>query len=259
MCLYKGRLVKSLVFFVPIQESFAFLSIRQNLIRIPEVLIRLKEAEQFINELQSEFKGSVDLISIMQSNWNKESSFISQKTDIQPRAITNISSNVVTLRKKLSLIVSYASQIGLFDRYIKSFSYPEFLMYSSLSDKAVLVAVKHCSMKKMIQSVLEEELPKEDKKTSISYVIFKRDSSQYQECERIFGSNFKPSFEQFTLKKNLKAFIHLGPGQSLPISFSDLSASQFTELESISMDPLLYWFWSDVRLPIFDTEASIAI
>lgn len=250
--------MKSLVFFVPVKESFAFLSIRQNLIRIPEVLIRLKEAERVINDLQSQFGGSVDLVSIMQSDW-KVATLKPQKSNVKPLAVANTSLRVMVLRKKLSLIVSYVSQVGLFDRYIKSSSYPEFMMHNSNSYKAISVSLKHCSMKKMIESILEEELPEEDLVSSSSYVIFKRTAGKYKEYEKMHSTTFKSRFEQFTLKERLEGFIHLGPGQSVHINFSDLSANYFTELESISVDPILNWFWTDVRSPIFATEASIAI
>lgn len=251
--------MKSLVFFVPIQESFAFLSIRKNLIRIPEVLTRLRETEKIVNSLQNQFKGSVDLISIMQSNWSQEKTFAPTKSNLKPMTLDTVSSSVFILRKKLSVIVSHAAQVGLFDRYLKASSYPDFIMHHSKSDKAALVALKNCSMKKMVQSILEDELPEEDKKSSAGYSIFFRDAGQYKEHSKIAETNFKSSFEHFTLQENLKAFIHIGPGQSLHINFFDFSSNQFTELEFISTDPLLAWFWSDVHLPIFSTTASMAI
>ncbi|MBE8221520.1 MAG: hypothetical protein HAW60_02205 [Bdellovibrionales bacterium] len=248
--------MKSLVFFVPVKESFAFLSIRQNLIRIPEVLIRLKEAERIIISMDNQFKGYVDLVSIMQSDWasnhlkvqNKKTSHLS---------IANNSEHLMILRTKLSLIASYVSQIGLFDRYIKSCSYPEFMMCDSNSYKAIDVSLKKSSVKKMIQSILESNLPKTD--LPLSYTVFKRIAGKYKKYQKINSLSFKSCFEQFTLKENLEGFVHLGPGQSMNLNFSELSTNKFTELESISTDPLLSWFWTDVRLPVFATKASIAI
>lgn len=251
--------MKSLVYFVPVRESFTFLSIRQNLIRIPEILIRLREAEHVVNEFHSQFQGTVDLISIMQSNWTEATLNLQKTGNDTPLVITEGSPSAGILRKKLSLIVSYASQVGLFDRYLKSSSYPEFIMHNSDSYSATLVSLKHCSMKQAIQNILEEDLPEEKIAALSSYVIFKRVVDQYEEYEKIEIVNFKARFEQFTLTESLKAFVHLGPGQSSHINFSDLSSSQFTELESIFMDPVLNWFWSDIRLPVFATEPSIAI
>lgn len=250
--------MKSLVFFVPVKESLSFLSIRQNLIRIPEVLIRLKEAEVIINNLQNQFKGFVNLISIMESNW-RESTLDPQKYNKNLLTTADSSEDIIILHKKLSLIVSYVSQVGLFDRYIKSFSYPEFIMHNSSSHRSMSVSLKHCSMKKMLRSVLEEDLPSEELLSSSLCVIFKKNSRKYTEYQKINFTTFKSSFEQFTLKEGLKSFVHLGPGQSLHSEFSDLSANQFTELESISLDPILNWFWTDVRLPIFATEASATV
>ncbi|MBE8162469.1 MAG: hypothetical protein HAW63_00565 [Bdellovibrionaceae bacterium] len=250
--------MKSLVFFVPIRESFAFLSVRQNVIRIPEVLIQLKEAERIINESYKEFEGSVDLISIMQSDWPPVGK-PSVNSHLTHKGVENTSAKVTALRKKLSIIVSYVSQVGLFNRYLKTYSYPEFLMGNSISSKALSVVLKRCSMQKMIKSILEEDSVIEDALPTNYYIIFKRIAGKYVEQERIDSATFKFGFEQIALKENFKEFIYLGPGQSLPVKFSNLSANQFTELESISMDPMLNWFWTDVREPVFSTPASIVI
>lgn len=247
----------SLLFFVSIEENFIFPSIRQNLIRIPEVLLRLKEAEVLLNQLIDQ--EPVDLIKIMQSKWALTAD---AKTNLskhlQLEQITQ-TPELLIFQKKLHLIASYASQIAIFDRYIKFNAHPDFVMYNSHSDKAALVSLKKYPIKKIIKDILQGRIKKQKNKDLSSYVIFSRKNRKYRQQEKIHFSDFKFDFEAFVLKEKLKAFVHLGPGQSMRVTFSKLSSAQFTELESISTDPLLNWFWTDIRLPVFSAESKIAV
>lgn len=247
----------SLLFFVSVKESFIFPAIRQNLIRIPEVLLRLKEAETLLNQFND--NQTIDMIKLMQSQWLATGKTHNQS--IKHLQIDTIaqSAELLNFQHKLQLIASYVSQVGLFDRYIKLNSYPEFILYNTQCCQAALASVKKYPIKKMIKNILQNKWQTETNKDLDTYVVLKRKNGQYIQQQKISHSDFKFQFEAFALTANLKAFVHLGPGQSMQIAFSKLSAAQFTELETISTDPLLNWFWTDARLPVFNSEIKLAI
>src|SRR5262245_39426408 len=95
-------------------QSLDFQDVRENVVRIPEVRIRIEEAQ-----------------AIWEAHVNKELGFHQFLCSEDSAFFNNMSLK--------SLCVAIV-QTGLFDRYKKSFKAPEYLLGDSRNDSALLVA-----------------------------------------------------------------------------------------------------------------------
>lgn len=235
--LMRGQSVRDLIVFNG-TNNLDFQDIRTNVIRIPEVVIRLRQAQEI---------------------WDKLSA--------NPLDLTNFvaSENSVFLGNiRLKSFATAIVQIGLLDRYLKTHTLTEFVVGAVNGDSPLRVAIGDMTFYDMVASssalaghstragltpILGGELPILSGMQLAEYGVFKKDLARggYQSISMDLREVDKLIFslvDEFEVKK----IVMIGPGSNLfGKSTLDLSDRDVQVLESIDLDPMLSWFWSRLR------------
>jgi hypothetical protein len=213
-----------------------FQEIRTNVIRIPEVIARIREAQKIWDTLAVT---SLDLANFIAS---EDAVFLGHI--------------------KLKSFATAVVQVGLLDRYLKSNRLPEFVLGTINGDSALLVALGKVSFLELVaeSSALTGtagrpqpeasggfELPVLAGVQLCEYGIYRRNEkgeylrqmSDSREIERMLVE----LVDQYDVKKLLM----IGPGNSIFKKILDLTSRDVQVLESIDMDPMLSWFWSHLK------------
>ncbi len=215
--------------------------IRKAVVRIPEVSIRVKEAQKIIDRC---FEESFDLHSYIVS---PQSSFLHN----------------IRLKSLASAIV----QIGLYERYIKFNLKPNFIVGNSNGDSALNVISGQQSFQEMIinnSSLNLEQAGSEVDTSNVTnlvlsgvsleeYKVVSLDLEEERDLKKINEKqmDFQEIFKDLVCEKDVKRFINIGP--SMPLVNESMRNNCFVELQlcdSIEMDPMLNWFWTDSRLTL---------
>lgn len=223
------------------RNGLDFGELRSGVIRIPEVSLRLREAQKIMDRLDV---SSIDLMTVICSD---DETFV-----------RNL---------KLKSLLAAVVQVGLFDRLMTSHRRPDFLIGNCNGDSAMLVCAGRISFADLIESsqALSSLRPAEkvvslvpSPEPVLSGILL----TEYQAME--FGLNEfgQPGYEPvldgvMDLKKIIASlfhergavrFISIGPAAMLRgVDYQNLCSDEVESMDSIELDPMLSWFWRAMR------------
>lgn len=223
------------------RKGLDFFELRTGVLRIPEVTVRIREAQKLLDD---KALTSIDLLNTVSSD---DESFFRN----------------IKLKSLLATIV----QVGLFDRFIKSQRRPDYLVGNSNGDSALLVCAGQITFKQMVEaSQALETLTSSDKSTVLSIapapLLTGISLTEYQALEVEPQDNgtylYRPAREGLMdLRKivsilhhedKVTRFVNIGPASSLQATdYKNLGNDEIESLDSIELDPMLGWFWRNMR------------
>ncbi len=220
-------------------HALDFEAIRCNVVRIPEVLKRIRDAQKIWDDVDC--PQGLEL-----------GNFIASDNEV---FLNNI---------RLKSLISAVVQIGLYDRYLRSFGVPECLMGSINGDSALAVAVGLYSFEDMVRNsaaVLnrsssdnrgEGDVPLVLSGISlVKFAAFERlevDGRQTFAEVKTDGRDFSTLVVKMIEERRVKRFVNVGPGNLLlKRQGTELELAEVQILESIDIDPMLNWFWPEMK------------
>lgn len=263
------------------RNALDFLELRLGAVRIPEVSLRIREAQRILDSLETE---RVDLLGAIVT---EDEAFFRN----------------IKIKSLLAAIV----QVGLYDRLLKSQRAPDVLIGNSNGDAALLVCAGQKTFEEMVRSSaalqslrpLEKPealklaptgitsgagatanpngvpvgllpgiqaplqvAPSETPELTVLPSLAGLSLTEFRAFQRIEdGSMAEVGQPVMELKKLLAEivehqmvtrFINVGPGVALLPSEYDLigeaaGADEVTIIDSIDLDPMLNWFWKQMR------------
>lgn len=219
-------------------NALDFYDVRLNVIRIPEVVMRLRKAQEIWD---SGDYPDFDLTSFMASD---DKIFLSNL-------------------KSKSLCAAIV-QLGLYDRYIKQSKEPRFLVGNSNGDSAMKVAaglmtfeelVLSSSASKVNRAGMALHLTDAPLLAGVSLTEYGVLENKYIEGDSSFASfntlknmDVTKIVESLIEDHGVKKIVNIGPGGILlQHSIGELSLRDVQILESVDLDPLLSWFWPSLK------------
>lgn len=224
-------------------NSLDFQEIRSNVTRIPEVIHRIREAQAV---WERSGKHNFDLLNFICSD---NGTFYGN----------------IHLKSLASAVV----QVGLYERYMRSQIQPQFLIGNFNGDSALKVAAGIMSFEQMIlksaavvsvNSDIKVEMVEEP---SLDAPVLSGISlTEFAAYQKIPGQEVfvRMDAEKMDIVKivhqliedfGLKKIVNIGPGNSLVSrNPDDLLLEEVQVLESIDLDPMLAWFWTNLRQKI---------
>lgn len=224
------------------QSSLDFCDVRMGIVRIPEVLTKLKE---------------------LQENWD-----ILFKTSIfSVLNYTCIEDKIFHQNKGLKNLIKATIQAGLYERHLKSVHKHQYIVGPKNKDSALLIALGEMSVRDLVFSYFEKEqakkMPSSNSSTTqlmgesmTTYCAYKwsEEKLSYEEVEMEETSE-KAVYTKLAEDENVKRYINIGPGnEGLYQWYSDMAQRDFQYVESIDIDPMLNWFWQSLK----EVEAVVA-
>lgn len=217
-------------------SNLDFQDIRSNVIRIPEVIQRIREAQQIWD---ANGGPALDL-----------STFIA--------ADDSIFLGHIRLRSFATAVV----QVGLLDRYLRHHKLPEFVVGASNGDSPLNVAIGKLSFAELVarspaltnQSTRALkpipgglDLPVLAGIQLVEYSIFQMGEAGFQAVQAE-SREVERMVVELVEDHNVERLIMVGPGHSIfGRKMRELTDRDVQVLESIDLDPMLYWFWSNLK------------
>ena len=213
-----------------------FQDVRANVIRIPEVVNRIREA---------------------QSIWDTASQ--------QPLDLTNFiaSDDSIFLRQiRMKSFATAVVQVGLLDRYLRQFELPEFVVGVINGDSPLRVAVGQAGFLELVTEspalganpesgmrlVAPGGLPVLSGVQIAEYAIYRRLTSGTYERVPSEAREMEAMLLDLVDRFELNRIVSVGPGNALlGRKFGERTAREVHVLESIDLDPMLAWFWTGQR------------
>jgi len=232
--IHGGNMRDALVFNCACQLDFQ--EVRANVIRIPEVVDRIRQAQKI---------------------WDSAA--------LQPLDITNFiaSDDSIFLRQiRLKSFATAVVQVGLLDRYLRSHAMPEFLVGTVNGDAPLNVAIGRMSFVDLIMEsaalaggsepnlrVLPAgELPVLSGVQLSEYAVYRANASSVYEREHLQARDIESMLVELVDHHAVNKIITVGPGNAvLGRKIAELTSQEVHVLESIDLDPLLTWFWAGQR------------
>lgn len=226
--------MKSVVVFAG-RNGVDFSEVRTSVLRIPEVSIKIRQAQKAIDQMGLE---QIDLL-----------------------AIANSEDSVLNKNSSVKIILSSLVQLALFERSLRSQRKPSYLM-ASTGEPNVLDLIKGESIASFIQKALANEAkensqddssanviqlnPEAAEDMSVVEVIIAENGTLKSVNEVLKGSEAKKLFTELIEKMNVTKFVNIGPANALASS-NDETLESVTVIDSIEADPILNWFWQGLR------------
>jgi hypothetical protein len=224
------------------RNGLDFHELRGGVVRIPEVTLRLREAQRILDNVADVPK--IDLLSIISSD--------------DELFFRNI---------QLKSLVAAIVQVGLFDRYMKTQKRPDFMVGNSNGDSAMMVCAGRQSFQSMVESsqalatlrtaevvvpmvALAMPLLSGLSLTEYHALEMKLNESGMVEYKPVQGSSMelKKLVSSLHLEHGIARFVSIGPASALRGSdYRILGDGEIESLDSIDLDPMLGWFWRGVR------------
>lgn len=223
------------------RNGLDFIDLRMNVIRIPEVSLRISHAQSIFD--------SMDLPSI---------SLMSIITADDEQFFRNIA-----LKGLLAAVV----QVGLYDRYLRTQPAPDYLVGCSNGDSAMLVAAGKISFEDMIknsraistlrpaeqvQPLAVHPVPLLSGLSLTEYGAFEAKTND--QGARIYeplkdtSMELKKIISTLHTDKGVTLFVNVGPASLLQTSdYRTVGTGDLEALDSIELDPMLTWFWRDLE------------
>ncbi len=215
-------------------NSLDFIDVRLGVIRIPEVSLKLQEAQQIWDRHRDDsFCFHTYLMSDDETFFN----------------------NVGLKTLCLSIV-----QLGLVERYRRLFRAPDCYIGNVQRDSALLVLCGRQSLAQLIMTSTAMGMPEaaDDGVMQLNGQALPR----YQTFERVivgddenehFMAVHEPELKLATAiehaidEKGVTKIVHVGPGQLERSVSLALEPREISIVESIDVDPMLGWFWRDMR------------
>lgn len=214
-------------------NALDFQDIRFNVIRIPEVVKRLREAQMVWDVCHSE---PLDLANFVASD-----------------------DRVFLGNIRLKSLAAAVVQMGLYDRYLRFSRRPDFLVGSCNGDSALYVAAGKISFEEMVENSLAARAsqPLSPVFLADAPVLSGISLTEYGTCELKDGlyedldeknMDIVQLVRQLIDEKDVRKLVSVGPGNMLlSQKHEELSLLDIQILESIDLDPMLSWFWASMR------------
>jgi len=207
-----------------------FQDIRQNVIRVPDVMMRLREAQEL---------------------WDRHSQFALDLTNFIAGDDSYFLSNI-----RLKSLASAIVQVGLYDRLKKMGHHPRYFFGSINGDSALRVAVGEISFMDLILNSSALAPSKSANITLSSLPVLAGISLSEFGCYEDTGKGVQKTIEiemdmrrliqSGILKFNIERIVIVGPGDNL-VRPLVAGRSKVKVLDSVEMDPFLSWFWTQIR------------
>ncbi len=227
-------------------NSLDFIDVRLGVLRIPEVSLKLQEAQQIWDRHYNHdsFAHSFSFHTFLASD---DSTFFN---------------NIVLKKLCLSIV-----QIALADRYRRHFRSPECYIGNIQNDSALTVVCGRQSLAQFIMANSGVELPNDDEMSNLAllngqalprYQTFQREIVDTEDNEHFIPvcdpeMKLLAAIEHAIDEKDVRKLIHVGPGQLERFIVEALEPRELQIVESIDVDPMLGWFWRDMRHSAFST------
>lgn len=213
-------------------HSLNFSDIRHNVVRIPEVISRVKMAQEITNNLGESACFSEDFFTTLTSD-----------------------NSVYNKNIKLKSVLNCIVQLGLYDRYIKKFGRPDFLLGDINGESPLNVVIGESTFESLFQKdgVQELAILKLSNEPFLSGVKMSlHQAFRFQEDSFLAVDDSKKELgllvRDLIEEHQVRQIIDIGPGSGWAKANSfDYSLYDIQVLESIDMDPMLSWFWPYVR------------
>jgi hypothetical protein len=223
------------------RNGLDFSELRAGVLRIPEVMGRIREAQKILDALGAVH---VDLVNVISAS--------------DEYFFRNI---------KLKALAAAIVQVGLFDRLQKSQRRADYLIGISHGDSAMPVAAGQMTFEDLIKNsealntLVETTLERTVASAAEPLPLLAGISlHQYRAVVRSgdIGATYAPVREgTLDLKKLISTlneefgvtrFITVGPASQLrALDYNQLGNDDIESLDSIELDPMLGWFWKTLR------------
>ncbi len=246
------RIMKAIVFSG--RNGLDFSELRTSILRIPEVTMRIRQAQAVLDTLELP---KVDFFNVISSD---DDTFF-----------RNI---------KLKSLAAAVVQIGLYDRHVKNQRRPDFMVGNSNGDSAMLVCAGLMTFDEMVcnsqavdslkpQNVLSmldvkqtnERSPSEGLVLVAAPLLAGVSLTEFRALEAVQnesgGLSYSPTcdgamdikkiVEALHMERGVERFISIGPASAVRTSDYKAISEDIEALDSIEMDPMLGWFWKSVR------------
>lgn len=247
--------MKSVVVFAG-KNGVDFSEVRTSVLRIPEVSIKIRQAQKAIDQMGLE---QIDLL-----------------------AIANSEDSVLNNHSSVKTILSSLVQLALFERSLKSQRKPSYLL-AAINEPGVLDLIKGETIASFVQRALETEAEqnsvemeavtheevqatgsliglaaeaaplndnviqfKEEENFAVLEVNINELGTVKAITEVMKASEPKKLFVELIEKMNVTKFVNIGPSSALASS-NDETLESVTVIDSIEADPILNWFWQGLR------------
>lgn len=211
-------------------NALDFHDVRFNVIRIPEVSFRVNQAQ-----------------SIWDCTDQPGFSFFNFLTAEDSVYLSNI---------KLKSLAAAVVQVGLYDRYLRNFRRPQYLIGSTNGDSPLHVAVGKISFEEMVHNSMALSSPRplviadQPLLAGISlteYGVYRLGEQGVEDVE-VDRMDINKLVQRMIDDHNVQKFINIGPGNLLLNEIhQQLALSEVQILESIDLDPMLSWFWPGMK------------
>lgn len=218
-------------------SNLDFQDIRSNVIRIPEVVQRIRQAQAIWDRLSPT---ALDLQTFIAAD---DAVFLSH----------------IRLKSFATAVV----QVGLLDRYLRNHKLPEFLVGASNGDSPLKVAVGQMTFEEMVaQSPAVTNVATRNSKPApggglelpvlsgiqlVEFAVLKRGETGFHfvQCQ---NRDMEKMVVELVENHEVERLIMVGPGHSIfGRKMRELTDRDVQVMESIDLDPLLGWFWSNLR------------
>lgn len=214
-------------------HSLDFQDVRFNVVRIPEVSGRLKQAQNIWDQVGDKSFNFHNLL------LSEDSVFLS-----------NI---------KLKSLVSAVVQVGLFDRYTKANKKPTYLVGVTNSDSAAKVCAGLQTFEDMIKESGALTVSRPTAPLQIAsaepilagmkladYGVFEKQTETAFAPIVVDGRDLKRVIHKIVDELEVKKIVNIGPGYNVSKLKDETLAADVQWLESIEADPMLSWFWNSM-------------
>lgn len=218
-------------------QALDFLEVRSSIVRIPEVRIRLEEAQKI---------------------WDAQ---ISQVADFHQFLCSD--DKEFFSNSSLKSLCSAIVQVGLYERLIRHFRTPEFIVGDGRNDSALLVATGRMSLAELVLSSRaagvvkpiaavqgHPTLPVLNGQTFAMFEVYQRELSNGQDqfaATQMKEMDLNKIVRHLYEDRGVRQLVTVGPGRTRLNNQHDGTMSEMQNLESIDLDPMLSWFWKDVQ------------
>jgi hypothetical protein len=216
-------------------SNLDFQDIRTNVIRIPEVVQRIREAQSIWDKIPTT---PLDL-----------ANFIGSEDEV---FLSHI---------KLKSFATAVVQVGLLDRYLKSHKMPEFVLGAINGDSPMKVAMGQITFAELVSDSLAANQPKPRVPVAnaldlpllagvqlVEYAIFVRSAEGGYTRKETEVRELERMIVDLVDEDEVNKLVMVGPGNSVSgKKILDLTSRDVQVLESIDLDPMLSWFWSNLK------------
>ena len=210
--------------------------VRRSVIRIPEVSLRLRQAQEILDECLRARGESIDILNILSAD---DESF----------------KNHLDYRGLLAFVI----QVGLYDRYLRLAEESRFFISESNGQMAAEVCARSKTLAEVIEGLLQKEMDQPRNENAVPQLTKGVTNKGYafyemnEEDDTFQSTNLEiydlgEALEIVNERYGIEELVIIGPGDTItePIS-QHMVRDRMRMSESIELDPLLSWFWSDIR------------